>query len=264
MRFVRFTSVAYQQGVYGLLGDDGNIEIITRGLLEPVERTGESLNVSQILRYLSPVDPPNVFAIGLNYRNHADETSDSLPKAPLMFIKATTAVSAHEDNIILPIVAPNQVDYEAELAVIIGRKARNVKVDEALDYVIGYTCANDVSSRDCQMRDGQWARGKSFDTFAPLGPYVVTDVDPGNLQVQMRLNGEVMQNQSTSDLVFDVATLVSYLSHSLTLLPNTVILTGTPGGVGFTRKPPIFLRAGDVCEVDIEGIGILRNKVAVS
>lgn len=262
MKFMRFATPNHPGGVYGLLEETDTISILKGGLLDPVEKTGETVRVGDITRYLPPVDPPNILALGRNYREHAAETADELPKAPLLFIKATTSVIAHEDTILIPAAAPDQVDYEAELVAIIGRKAKNVPRDKALDYVFGYTCGHDVSARDCQASDGQWARAKSFDTFAPMGPVVVTDIDSGNLRIRMRVNGETVQDQSTADMVFDVSYLVSYLSRSMTLLPGTAIYTGTPCGVGIARKPPLLLKPGDVCEVDIEGIGVLRNRVA--
>lgn len=261
MKLIRFVTEKWPNGKCGLLTEGNGIEVLEGGLLDPIRKTGEVVRESEALRHLPPVDPPNIIAIGRNYADHAAELQSGIPEKPLMFIKATTALIAHGDNIVIPRAAPNAVDYEAELAVIIGRRAKNVPVEEALDYVLGYTCANDVSARDCQMNDGQWARGKSFDTFAPLGPHVVTDLDPSDLRVRMLLNGKVMQDQRTSDMAFGVAYLVSYLSHSITLLPGTVILTGTPGGVGFGRNPAVYLRPGDVCEVEIEGIGVLRNTV---
>jgi 2-keto-4-pentenoate hydratase/2-oxohepta-3-ene-1,7-dioic acid hydratase in catechol pathway len=262
MKFVRFISAGHADGIYGLVNDNGSIELIKGGLFDPIEKTGEVINESVIIRYLPPIDPVNVLAVGLNYTDHAVETKENLPSEPLLFIKATTTVTAHGENILLPKMAPDKVDYEAELAVIISKKAHNVPIEDALDYAFGYTCANDATARDCQAKDGQWARGKSFDTFAPLGPHVVTGIDPRNLHVRMILNGQVMQDQSTADMVFDVPYLISHLSRCMTLLPGTVILTGTPSGVGFTRKPPVYLKPGDVCEVDIENIGILRNTVA--
>jgi 2-keto-4-pentenoate hydratase/2-oxohepta-3-ene-1,7-dioic acid hydratase in catechol pathway len=263
MKFVRIVTEKHPRGVYGLVADAGRIDLLRGGLFDPIEKTGEIVSESDLLRYLPPVDPPNILAFGVNYRDHADETNSKLPEKPLLFIKATTALTAHGDNIVLPRIAPEQVDYEAELCAVIGKRARNVPVEYALDYVFGYTCAHDVSARDCQSSDGQWARAKSFDTFAPVGPCVVTGLDPSDLRVRFRLNGAVMQDQSTCDLVFNVAFLVSYLSRGMTLLPGTLLLTGTPGGVGVSRKPPVFLRPGDVCEVDIEGIGVLRNPVVV-
>lgn len=211
---------------------------------------------------MAPVEPPNIFAIGLNYRAHAVEGGEAIPKAPILFIKASSALAGTNQPILLPRVAPNEVDYEAELVIVLGKRARNVAEDDALDYVFGYTCGNDVSARDCQLRiDRQWARGKSFDTFAPLGPWIETDLDPDSCAIRCRLNGKVMQDSNTKDLIFNTRHLISYLSHSITLQPCTVIMTGTPSGVGFARKPPVFLKAGDVVEVEIEGIGTLRNPV---
>lgn len=261
MRLVQFTTTQHPQGIYGLVGEGGEIRVLKGGLFDTPEPTGEVLKGTDIKRYLPPIDPPNILAVGRNYREHAEETADELPKAPLLFIKATTALIAHEDNIVIPAAAPTQVDYEAELVAIIGKKAKNVPMEKALDYVFGFTCGHDVSARDCQQSDGQWARAKSFDTFAPMGPYVITGLDPTDLRIRMRVNGETVQDQSTKDMVFNVAYLVSYLSRSMTLLPGTAIYTGTPCGVGIARKPPLLLKPGDLCEVDIEKIGILRNRV---
>lgn len=226
------------------------------------ERTGETVALAEV-KLLAPVDPPNVLAIGLNYGRHARESNMKVPDHPLLFIKATSSVVGPEAPIVLPRVAPAEVDYEAELCLVIGRQARNVSESEALDCVLGYTCGNDVSARDCQLRlDGQWARGKSFDTFCPLGPWLETELpDPDNLPIRSRLNGQVMQDSSTSDLIFGCRALISFLSHSMTLLPGTVIMTGTPEGVGFVRQPPVYLKPGDVIEVEIDGIGTLTNTV---
>lgn len=261
MRFIHFVHPRLSCGVYGVLDGDASVDVIRGGLFDPPEKTGETVNIPEIERYLPPLNPPNILAIGRNYREHAAETDSDLPEAPLLFIKATSALIAHEDNIVLPAVAPSMVDYEAELVVIIGRTARNVPEERAQEYIFGYTCGHDVSARDCQAGDGQWARAKSFDTFAPMGPIVVTDIDPGEIRIRMRLNGVTVQDQSTRDMVFNVPFLVSYLSHSMTLLPGTAIYTGTPCGVGIARKPPLLLNPGDLCEVDIEGIGTLRNRV---
>lgn len=261
MKFVRFTTIKYSHGVCGIIEDDGTIRILQGGLLDPTEFTGEKLKETEIVSFLPPIDPPNVLAIGRNYREHAIETADDLPKAPLLFIKATTSLIGHQDNIIIPSAAPDFVDYEAELVVIIGKMAKKVSVETAMEYVAGFTCGHDVSARDCQQSDGQWARAKSFDTFGPIGPYVITGLDSSDLRIQMRVNGETVQDQSTKDMVFNVPYLISYLSQSMTLLPGTVLFTGTPCGVGIARKPPLLLKPGDVCEVEIEGIGILRNQV---
>jgi 2-keto-4-pentenoate hydratase/2-oxohepta-3-ene-1,7-dioic acid hydratase in catechol pathway len=220
--------------------------------------------VVAVQRFLPPVAPPNIFAIGRNYRAHAQETGAPLPERPLIFQKATTALLGDGGTIVLPASAPTEVDYEAELAIVIGRRARCVAPEGALDYVLGYTCANDVSARDCQRNDKQWARAKGFDTFCPLGPWLVTpdEMDPDQCRVRSRLNGQSMQDASTCDMVFSCRHLISYLSHQFTLLPGTVILTGTPEGVGMARTPPVFLRSGDRIEVEIDGIGTLSNAVA--
>ena len=217
-----------------------------------------------ISRLLAPIEPPNIFAIGRNYRGHIQETGAQTPPAPLIFMKPTTALLAPVEPILLPASAPDQVDFEAELAIVMGRKCRAVSVAEAPDYVFGFTCANDVSARDCQKNDKQWTRGKGFDTFCPLGPWIVTidEFDPESSGIRSRLNGEVMQNSNLANMMHSCAELVSYLSHQFTLLPGTVILTGTPEGVGFARTPPIFLKAGDAIEIEIDGIGVLRNSVA--
>jgi len=212
------------------------------------------------------VDPPNILCIGLNYRGHAEETNIRLPEVPVLFLKATTAAITDGEAILLPAVGPDQVDYEAELAVVIGRRAKNIEPEKALDYICGYTCANDVSARDWQIvkQKKQWARGKSFDTFCPLGPCLVTKdeiPDPNRLHIQSILNRKVLQDSNTADMIFNIQALVSNLSQSITLLPGTVILTGTPEGVGFTRQPPVFLREGDQITIEIEGIGSLTNPV---
>ena len=220
--------------------------------------------VVEVERLLAPIQPVNVIAIGLNYRRHAEESGQKVPDHPAVFIKLTTSVIGPGEAIVLPADAPDEVDWEAELAVVIGKRARKVPEAEALGYVLGYTCANDVSARDCQgRRDVQWARGKSFDTFCPLGPSLVVQeiADPNALPIRARLNGKLMQDSNTADMVFSVSKLISYLSHQFTLPPNTLILTGTPPGIGFARKPPVYLRAGDTIAVEIDGIGVLVNPV---
>ena len=225
-----------------------------------------SKKTAEIKSLLAPVTPPNIFALGLNYGKHADETGMSHPDSPVVFIKATTSITGPGSPILLPKAGSKHVDYECELAIVIGRECKNVSPGEAFDSILGYTCANDVSARDWQMQlqKGQWARGKSFDTFCPIGPYIVTKdeiPDPDYLKISTFLNGTIMQDSSTADMIFDVARIVSDLSRSLTLLPGTLVLTGTPEGVGFTRKPPIFLKSGDTISVAIENIGILTNPV---
>ncbi len=222
--------------------------------------------VVEIATLLAPIVPAMIFGIGLNYRRHADETGAAIPEYPVLFFKAVTALNNPEDPIIIPRVAPGQVDYECELAVVIGKTGKNIEPRHALDHVLGYTVANDVSARRWQKEGGgrQWCRGKSFDTFCPLGPCLVTRdeiPDPMNLRIHTRLNGTTMQDGTTADMIFDVPALISFLSEGTTLVPGTVILTGTPQGVGFTRRPPVFLKDGDRVSVDIERIGALSNPV---
>ncbi len=220
--------------------------------------------VATIGRLLAPIEPVNIIAIGLNYRRHAEESGAPIPEHPVIFSKFTSSLTNPGDPIVLPQDAPDELDYEAELAVVIGKTARRVAEAEALQYVLGYTCANDVSARDCQLRrDIQWTRGKSFDTFCPLGPCLVIDstMDPNALAIRSTLNGQLMQESNTADMIFSVPTLISYLSHQFTLVPGTVILTGTPEGVGCACDPAIFLRAGDSMVVQIDGIGQLANPV---
>jgi 2-keto-4-pentenoate hydratase/2-oxohepta-3-ene-1,7-dioic acid hydratase in catechol pathway len=221
---------------------------------------------ARIQRLLAPLVPVNILALGINYKKHGDETAMTYPKEPVLFIKATSSLTGPDAPILLPAAGPHQVDYEAELAVVIGKAARNVPPEEALDYVFGYTCANDVSARDWQFerQKGQWARGKSFDTFCPLGPWIVTRDEiaaPNTLAIRCLVNGQVVQNATTADMIFDIPSIISHLSRSMTLLPGTVILTGTPDGVGFTRRPPLFLKKGDTVSVDIEKIGTLTNRI---
>jgi len=214
--------------------------------------------------WLAPVPRPGkLICIGLNYRDHAAESNMPIPERPVVFSKFATAVIAPGEPVILPPTS-NQVDYEAELAVVIGRRAKNVGADRALDYVLGYTVFNDVTARDFQFADGQWQRGKSCDTFAPMGPKIVTTdavPDPHKLAIKLRLNGKTMQDSNTDQLIFGVPELIAFLSETITLEPGDVIATGTPPGVGFARKPPVFLKPGDVMEVEIEGLGMLNTPV---
>ncbi len=264
MKFIRFTSDD-DNTYYGVVGsqEDKRARIVKGSIFQEFSLTEKSVLIK---KYLSPVLPPNIIGIGLNYARHAEETGIGYPEIPVMFLKGTNAVTAHLQPICLPAVGPDQVDYEAELAVVIGRAAKNVSKDKAGDYILGYCCANDVSARDWQIKKQkkQWTRGKSFDTFCPIGPCLVTGDEvpnPNGLRIQGEVNGTILQDSTTADMIFDVPTLVSHLSQSMTLMPGTVILTGTPSGVGFTRKPPVFLREGDRVTVSIEGIGRLTNPV---
>jgi 2-keto-4-pentenoate hydratase/2-oxohepta-3-ene-1,7-dioic acid hydratase in catechol pathway len=222
---------------------------------------------SRVVKALAPVEPPVILCIGHNYRKHVEETGAKMPQYPVLFLKSLATVQNPGDPIILPTrLRSNEVDYECELAVVIGCKCKNVSKREALDVVLGYTAGNDVSARDWQRRfgGGQFCKGKSFDTFAPLGPVLVTkeDIpDPNALQIATRVNGETRQSSSTADMIFDVRTLIEFLSGSTTLYPGSVILTGTPSGVGMAMNPPRYLAPGDVVEIEIEKIGVLTNPV---
>lgn len=258
MKIVRYALDG--QTSFGILDADA-VQPLAGCPSEGINTTGEAVALADV-KLLAPAQPPNVVAIGLNYGRHAEESGMAVPTHPQMFLKPNTAVIGPDADIVLPAVAPSEVDYEVELCIVMGKAARNVSEDDALDYVFGYTVGNDVSARDVQLRlDAQWTRGKSFDTFCPLGPCIETELDPDNCDVTTRLNGEVMQSSNTSDLIFDCRQLVSFLSQVMTLLPGTVIMTGTPEGVGFARKPPVFLKPGDVVEVEVAGIGVLRNGV---
>ncbi len=210
-----------------------------------------------------PVAARKIVAIGLNYLDHAIEAGQPIPKAPLCFAKFTSSLSGPHDPIRLP-EAEAQVDFEGELGVVIGRTTRSVSKAEAMECVAGYVVFNDVSERRWQFADGQWTRGKSCDTFSPNGPHLVTRdevPDPGNLRITTRLNGTAMQDSSTNQLIFSIPELISYLSHSFSFHPGDIIATGTPPGVGFSRKPPVFLCEGDLVEVEIEGVGRIANRV---
>jgi 2-keto-4-pentenoate hydratase/2-oxohepta-3-ene-1,7-dioic acid hydratase in catechol pathway len=213
------------------------------------------------VEYLPAVTPGKVIAIGRNYHDHAVEGGSEPPKSPLLFTKFTNAVNAHNAKVTLHAIS-EQIDFEAELAVIIGKRASRVSEADALDYVFGYSCLNDVSARDLQFADGQWVRGKGLDGFCPIGPFVVTKdeiADPQALKIEGILNGEVMQSSNTKMMIFNVAYLIHYITQAITLEPGDVIATGTPEGVGVFRKPPVLLKDGDVFEVKIENVGTLRN-----
>lgn len=262
-----------------LLEVDGSLEIIKRspaGVAEieallsydesRADRGATTAFSVEAIEFLPAVYPGKILAIGRNYIDHAIEGGAEPPKAPLLFNKLPNSLSAHNAPIVLPKIS-RQVDYEAELAVVIGRRAKRVSEAEALDYIFGYTMIDDVSARDLQFGDGQWTRGKSLDSFAPLGPFITTrDVIPDvqSLKIEGHLNGQVMQSSNTAKMIFPVAYLVSYLSQGMTLEPGDVIATGTPEGVGIFRDPPVLLEAGDVFEVTIEKLGTLRNPVVAA
>jgi len=249
---------------HAALQTDGTALRIEGDLFGSYNVTGEVVKPGKLL---APIQPAAIFCIGLNYRKHAEESNAPIPQQPVLFMKSPGAVQNPGDNIELPQhLKSDEVDYECELAVVIGKRCKNVSKANALDYVLGYTCANDVSARDWQIKRGgsQWCRGKTFDTFAPLGPCLVLKdeiPDPNTLRIQTTLNGKTMQDSNTSDMIFDIPTLIEFLSGSTTLLPGTVILTGTPQGVGAAMKPPVFLQPGDKVTIEIEKIGALTNPV---
>lgn len=258
MRIARFR--AKDGTIYHGIIKDKKISLIKGNLLGIWEETGQTVNLDDI-KLLAPIIPPNILALGRNYKAHAEESGSNLPKEPALFIKATSAITNPGDPIILPKMAPDEVDYEAELVIIIKKAARQVSEKDALDYVLGYTCGNDVSARDCQRNDAQWARAKSFETFAPLGPWIETELNPDSCDICTRLNGKVMQKANTSLMIFKTAYLIHYLSRCMTLLPGTVIFSGTPAGCGFAQNPPVWLRPGDEVKVEIEKIGVLKNYI---
>lgn len=264
MRIARFQDPSGRTH-FGIPRDEGHAIRLDGGLYTGLAETGETIDVA---KWLAPIEPTNIFCIGLNYRAHAEETGAPLPEHPIVFMKPTTAMNNPGDPILLPASCEHgpEVDYEAELAVVIGRGARDVPAERALGHVLGYSCANDVSARRWQKRGGggQWVRGKSFDSFCPVGPVLVTAdeiPDPQHLEIRCTLDGETMQTGNTADMIFSVAELIAHLSRDTTLLPGTLILTGTPPGVGFARTPPVYLADGDLVRVEIAGIGALENPV---
>jgi 2-keto-4-pentenoate hydratase/2-oxohepta-3-ene-1,7-dioic acid hydratase in catechol pathway len=262
MRIIRFMSGGK---VYtGQQVDDSTAYAIDGDLIGPHRVTDEPLPIDKLL---APIVPADILCIGLNYREHAAESGSAIPKNPMLFIKASNALNNPHDPILVPRLS-TMIDYEGELAVVIGKTAKHVKRENAFEHILGYTIGNDVSARDWQkdkdLGGGQFARGKSFDGFCPLGPCIVTRDEiknPNKLRLRTLLNGRVMQDKSTDDMIFDVPALIESLSGTMTLRPGTVILTGTPEGVGMARKPPVWLKDGDHVAVEIEGIGRLENPV---
>ena len=249
MKIVRFAADGKVK--YGILRGQ-SIQAIEGIPFRSIKSADSRYRLSQV-KLLAPCLPSKIVAMGLNYRKHAEEVKLPLPKEPLIFLKPSTSVIGPEDNILYP-HSSTRVDYEGELAVVIKKRAWQVSKEDSLDYVLGYTCQNDVTARDYQRDDVQWTRSKSFDTFAPIGPCIETELDPGNVILETYLNGELKQHTSTNDLIFSVPEEISFISHVMTLLPGDVIATGTPSGIS-------RMRPGDVVEVKIEGIGLLRNYV---
>lgn len=263
MKIVRYTDSHGAIGL-GARHDSGQVTRLEGDLFAKLTDTGQAVDVAKLL---APLEPRDILCIGLNYRRHAAEGNQAIPEQPVLFMKNVGTTQNPGDPIVLPRkLRSDAVDYECELAVIIGKTCHNVSRDNALDYVLGYTCANDVSARDWQMKwgGGQWCRGKTFATFCPLGPWIVTPDEipnPNDLTIKTVLNGQTMQDWTTQDMIFDVPTLIEFLSGSSILVPGTVILTGTPHGVGAARKPPVFLQPGDSVTIEIGGIGALTNPV---
>ena len=252
MKIIHFTTG--KKAEYGIL----NGEVIQAAAGTPYDGlvlTNRCYNLNDVTM-MAPCSPSKVVAVGLNYYSHAQELEMPIPANPLLFMKPSTSVIGPEDRIIYP-CSSQRVDYEGELGVVMKTSAHQVAVEEALDYVLGYTCFNDVTARDLQKQDGQWTRAKGFDTFAAIGPCIETELDPGNLDIEAYLNGKLKQRGSTSDLIFPVPELVSFISSIMTLLPGDVIATGTPSGIG-------PMSPGDVVEIRIAAIGTLRNYVAKS
>ena len=251
MKIVRFESGGIIH--YGVLQENG-ISPIEGDPFEDDPVVSDMVYSLSSCHLLAPCEPSKIVAYGVNYKSHSDEMGSNLPDEPIMFLKPTTSVIGPDDEIVSP-PSSKRVDYEGELGVVIRDITRDVEPEEAFDHVFGYTCLNDVTARDLQQKDGQWTRGKGFDTFCPFGPWIETDLSPEKLHLQTRLNGEVKQDTDTSYLIFPVDVLISFASKVMTLLPGDVIATGTTAGVG-------PMQPGDVVEVEIEGIGVLRNRIA--
>lgn len=257
--------VLFHEGAHG--HDPLRYLASTETALESLTPVGVSLPLRSCTLMTPVLAPSKILAVGLNYAPHAAETSIELPETPLLFSKYPSSIIGPGEPIRYHTRDTVQVDYEAELAVVIGRTAKDVSPERALEHVLGYTVCNDVSARDIQFADGQWIRGKSLDTFCPLGPWLVTSDelgDPQTLEISAIVNNTVLQKAATSEMIFSVAQLISYFSRTITLVPGDVIATGTPAGVGYTRTPPIYLRDGDVVEIHVDRIGTLTNPVRVS
>jgi len=256
VRIVRF--VAQGRAKYGLLAQNtisglrGNPYAHFQHLSSPSILDGSNYKLDKV-RLLAPCLPSKIVCLGLNYRSHVEELKLPMPHVPLIFLKPSTAVIGPDDKIILP-RGWKRIDYEGELGVVIGKKAKDIPEKAAKEYVLGYTCFNDVSDRHAQAADGQWSRAKGYDTFAPIGPWIETEANPDNLKLETFLNGELRQSTSTSDLIFGISKLISFISGAMTLLPGDVIATGTPSGIG-------PMNPGDVAEIKIQNIGTLRNFV---
>jgi len=239
---------------YGIIEDDGSICEIAGTPFEDITKT-KIAHSTYTVKLLSPCAPSKIVAVGLNYRDHAQEMKKAIPEDPMLFIKPSSSVIGDKENIIFPKHMSERVDFEGELAVVMGKQARDVEPSDALDYVLGYTCLNDVTARDLQSKDIQFTRAKGFDTFSPIGPWIETSLDPTNLEIKTYLNGNLMQHSNTSNLIFSVPILISFISKVMTLYPGDIISTGTPGGIA-------PMQVGDKIVVEIEGIGTLTNYIS--
>ncbi|AEH45555.1 5-carboxymethyl-2-hydroxymuconateDelta-isomerase [Thermodesulfatator indicus DSM 15286] len=249
---MRLGRVLYQRKVLSVLFSEDKVYPLVGSIFDEPKVNGKGISLLEV-KILPPVTPSKIIALGLNYRDHARELNLPLPEEPLIFMKPPSAVIGPEENILLP-PESKRVDYEAELAVVIGKKARRISPEEAMKVILGFTCFNDVTARDLQQKDAQWTRAKSFDTFAPIGPWVETELDLEKVRVRAYLNGELRQDSSLKELVFPVPQVVSFVSQIMTLYPGDVIATGTPPGIG-------PLSPGDVIDIEITGVGKLKNYV---
>jgi len=252
MKFLRFS--VGNEIKYGIIEKNNEVREIKGSIFNKYEILEKIYSLSEI-KYLPPIVPTKIIALGLNYFDHANEFKMKIPEEPLIFLKPPSAVIGHKECIIYPNMSKH-LDYEAELGIYIKNRIRNIEPKDVYQNILGYSCFNDVTARDLQKKDGQWSRAKSFDTFAPIGPYIVTDLEPNNLKIELRKNGQVKQQSSTSNMIFKVDKIVSFISQIMTLNPGDVIVTGTPSGVG-------ELQVGDIVEVEIKGIGILENQVSL-
>lgn len=249
MKFVRFRKD--NSCSYGLLEDD-KVKKIEGDIFKDYEITSCCYDITDV-EILIPCQPSKIVCVGLNYKTHVQEVNKALPEEPVIFLKPPSAALPHKGKIVKPAIS-SRVDYEGEVGLVIGKPAKNIRPEEAYSYILGATCFNDVTARDLQSKDGQWTRSKSFDTFAPFGPCIATDLNYDNLSIELLLNGEVKQKSNTSDLIFNVGQLVSFISQVMVLMPGDVIATGTPSGIG-------PMSSGDTVQVKVEGVGVLENYV---
>ena len=249
MRIVR---AKHQDEVFYAILEKDAVERLNGTPYDGIERDGRKYSVADV-QLLAPAEPTKIVCVGKNYKAHADEMKEGQPEEPLLFLKPNTCIVGNGDNVVYPALS-KRVDYEAELGVVIGKKAHEVELGHAAEYIFGYICLNDVTARDIQKGDGQWTRGKGFDTFCPIGPWIETELDAGNMRIRSILNGEVRQDSTTAMMTHSIDKLICYMSACMTLLPGDIIATGTPEGIGPMQR-------GDVIEVEIEGIGTLKNRI---